>query len=304
MNLQKTEPYLRGFLSNQKGSAATVKDYTNSIREFLGYLEAHTSIRSFNSVTVEVFNSYQQWLIELGRTPTTINKKKSAVKKFFEYLYDKGEVGREYRQFKGVKTSGHKRLQPCPDIDRVKALMYQIPRDNVKDLQDYLLLFIMANTGLRREEVIHLKPSNLKLSRHGEYVIKVTGKGNKPRTILISEAVYHGILDTHEKIIELRQQRTTYLISSVSNNFNPHTPVNRGTVNDRIKAISEDYGVEDLTPHGMRRFYATNLFLKGTSLETISLRMGHSSTETTREYLHEEIISTKRKDEELPAVGA
>lgn len=67
----------------------------------------------------------------------------------------------------------------------------------------------------------------------------------------------------------------------------PHTPVELSNWRSRILAPAlESLGLDDVTPHTLRRAYASWLIQEGISLAEVGELMGHESPITTQRYAH------------------
>ena len=116
----------------------------------------------------------------------------------------------------------------------------------------------LANTGLRIDELTHLKPSDLNARNE----IKVVGKGGKIRFVPLNQ---------------------TALALSAKHHFN--FTKSDCTTRNSFKHLSEIlHIVPHFTPHSLRHFFATSLLEKNVSIETVSKILGHSDIRTTISY--------------------
>lgn len=61
-------------------------------------------------------------------------------------------------------------------------------------------------------------------------------------------------------------------------------PLSAGTVDTWVRNLNQTPGVPRFTPHALRRTYGQSLIDKGVGLQTVSLMLGHASTNTTERY--------------------
>lgn len=302
MQLTAIQPKINYYLKridNEKTRTA----YENSLRQFVEYLVKVWDVRSLNGITLEVFDAYIKTLAKKHK-PTTVNAKKSAIKKFFSYLYDRDIISnKDFSLMKGVKQGAESRLQPCPKISAVFNLLNTMPAQTANEIQSYLVIFILANTGIRREELANLKKEDFVSHVEGKWKLHVTGKGGKLRKIPVNNLVVQKVLELTKALKKLGVN-SPYIITGASHNSNREKPVTLCVINQRVSKVAKDFKVEDLTPHGIRRHYVSYLYARGMDLHKIKDRMGHSNALTTEEYVSDESREIRDSEEgETPAAG-
>ncbi len=69
-------------------------------------------------------------------------------------------------------------------------------------------------------------------------------------------------------------------------------------INSIIKRLSRKYFQKEITPHGLRRSYATNLLKNNVNIEVVKQTLGHTNINTTSRYIQiteEDIINEINK---------
>lgn len=137
-------------------------------------------------------------------------------------------------------------------------------------LRDQAIVVILAGCGLRRDEAAALETRDIDLERG---VVRVRhGKGDKEREVPIVDGA--SILSRHmERVGEGR------LFSG------PRGPMTGAGIWRVVKRLADTAGLEDITPHTLRRTYATSLHEGGADIYAISAALGHSSVITTQRYV-------------------
>jgi len=181
---------------------------------------------------------------------STTNTQLMALKSFFHYLSDNYGIENIALPIKKYKEE----LPYQPFINHEQYL--KILESTTQRESD--IIKMLANTGLRCSELAGLKPENINPNLSS---ITIQGKGGKVRTIPCNQTVRE--------------------ILSRSINF----PKNRKSIYNHCKMAAKRIGLE-LSPHQLRRFFATELLHNGISLLIISRLLGHSSVRTTELYLH------------------
>ena len=100
-------------------------------------------------------------------------------------------------------------------------------------------------------------------------MIRVIGKGDKERVIPIAETIFE----------PLRQY--TKNMQSSDRVF----PISSPRLGDIITRYARQAGLNDVHPHSLRHFFATQLVESGANLKQIQELLGHESIATTSLYL-------------------
>ena len=144
----------------------------------------------------------------------------------------------------------------------------QTPRDRA-------LIYLLADTGLRRAEACALKWSRVDLK--GGLINVRNGKGGKDRSVMIG---------VKTRRIFLRYQRTVPQDAA-----DPVFPSKRTGdhltgqgMRNWVRRISKRSGVK-VTPHALRRTFATLSLRAGMNPLHLQALMGHSTLEMTRRYV-------------------
>lgn len=136
--------------------------------------------------------------------------------------------------------------------------------------QKHRILFLcMYHAGLRKHEACNLRIQDIHFEP--DY-IKVIGKGNKERTVIMSDLLASE-LKAHIPLC------TDLLFPS---------RVRGGVLTDirsPLKTAMEKVGItRKISPHKLRHSFATHLLEGKADLRTIQEQMGHESIETTQIY--------------------
>jgi integrase/recombinase XerD len=141
----------------------------------------------------------------------------------------------------------------------------------------YLTVALPLFAGLRRSEAAAVTLGDLDLD---QAQLLVRGKGEKRRTVALAPPVVHAIRD--------------YLSSRPATD-NDHLFVSRvggqpiaGRVVNRMLARAlREAGLDDgrVTPHTLRRTFATHLIRQGVDVRTTQELLGHADLGTTARYL-------------------
>ena len=150
---------------------------------------------------------------------------------------------------------------------------------------DYLIIQILANVGIRADELKHFTFENLKTS------ITVTNKG-KSRIVPIRKE----LLSDLRKYCKYKGIKKGVIFYAA----NPEKIMDKSTVWKRLKRISAHAKInkEKIHPHAFRKYFAREYTEQGGNIWDLASILGHSNIKTTQGYLKKtgkEVRSDVRK---------
>lgn len=138
------------------------------------------SLRSY-PCTPDNATRYMADLRDHGKARGTLQLHKIYVRQLLQYL----SIDWNY------KIRGSRRLPSYTAIEDVRAVLYQVAirsdRFRCRKVRDYLLISMLAYTGLRRSELAGLRVRDIDL--HAGLITVCHGKGDKDRVIPISKNI-------------------------------------------------------------------------------------------------------------------
>ena len=193
--------------------------------------------------------------------PATIEAYYHAIKPFLEF------IGIPFK----LKLRKPRRLPGYHSTEQLNSILEVIAsrRDRWAKLKerDALIVLMLAFTGVRRSELLNLRPSDIV----GGFIRIRGGKGDKNRVIPVADDL------------------TTPLACYVKNeHINPRTrffSVHARQLYNIVKKYALAAGVDDLSPHGLRHYFATTLVERGAQVRAVQELLGHSNISTTAIYL-------------------
>ena len=138
------------------------------------------------------------------------------------------------------------------------------------------MLSLIYACGLRRGELLNLKPENVDSKRH--LLLILNAKGKKDRVIPISDKV----------IAMLREYYKMYKPKIwLFEGQNAGEQYSDKSIQSVLKQALEKAKIsKPVTLHWLRHSYATHLLESGTDLRYIQELLGHKSSKTTEIYTH------------------
>jgi integrase/recombinase XerD len=143
-------------------------------------------------------------------------------------------------------------------------------------------LLILYATGMRREELVQLRVSDIDSDR---MLIRIRqGKGSKDRDVMLSPKLLE---ELREYWRSASPKPKTYLFPSKGTDPNGAVPMTSKSVWDAVQQAATRAGLDKhVRPHTLRHCFATHLLESGADLRTIQLLLGHVDLKTTSRYLH------------------
>jgi site-specific recombinase XerD len=222
--------------------------------------------------------------------PAAIRRKLVALRRFFRYLAVEGK--RSDDPMAGIDAPKlPKRLPVVLKEDEVARLL-RTPapagRTEFQRLRDRAILEVLYASGIRRAEVASLDLSDVDLERR---IMRVTGKGNKQRTVLINQAAADAMLRYLEH--RPRGNDEAFFIGRSGNRMGVRA------IWSVVKTIEKLSGLTvHATPHVMRHSFATHLLENGADIMTIKELLGHESLATTQIYTNVSIEHMRKTYED------
>lgn len=159
------------------------------------------------------------------------------------------------------------------------ALLSAAAGDDPQKIRDRAILTLFLGCGLRRAEICSLQMDKVDLF---DGTIQLIGKGNKERKAFLTPDMQK----TLAAWLDVRTDVPGYLFGNftVSRRLRLDRPLNPSSLSRILKKYCDVAGVDPVTPHDLRRTFATRLIDKNVDLVTVKNLMGHASITTTSLY--------------------
>jgi integrase/recombinase XerD len=287
---------------------ATKAEGTVKNRE-LGLIQFTEWVKNQNEECLEEFTplrleDYAIHLKQKGYGDTTVKDKFAAVSMLYEFLHNKANVIDE-NPAEDVNLNQADIVDyrnPTKKSDKLAEDIPYVTREQKEEMKEHcpgpktrneLLIELMWQTGLRREEVADITLGNLN-REHRE--IQIRGKNDKSRVVF-----YQPTLDTLLDIWIEGGYRQSYnwaeksdhlFLSERSGRLNPHQ-INQIIVKSAKNASIQSKMYTDgngqnrykITAHSLRHGFAVQSLKNGMDIKTLADIMGHESLDTTKQYL-------------------
>lgn len=154
--------------------------------------------------------------------------------------------------------------------------------DNATGERDLAMIAVMARAGLRRSEVVALDLEDLRPLEDGRAELVVReGKGGKDRVVPVA----NGTLAALEDWVQIRGREPGPFFAPVDRFGNVTIRrLSTQAVYSRLERRADDAGIEEVSPHDLRRTFVSDLLDAGNDLSVTRDLAGHASTDTTARY--------------------
>lgn len=144
--------------------------------------------------------------------------------------------------------------------------------------------FVLAHTGLRAGECLDLRMHDLDLQ--GRRLMVRQGKGLRDRVVYLS--------DTACRALQLYLGATAHSAQAILFTFPGGHPFSYMWLNEHIRAMAQEAGIANVTPHRLRHTLATRLLNSGMEITRIQKLLGHAQVNTTMIYarVHDQTVES------------
>lgn len=259
------------FLQNQRYSPSTIKTYTETLGVFFKFHSKKETHELRNEDLAEFINTY---VIQLGHSYSYQNQFINAIKLFFGKVEQRNIV---VEQIQRPRTEN--KLPNVLSKQEVKMIL-----ESLQNTKHKTMLCMIYACGLRRGELLKLKPQDILSDRMLLHIKQA--KGKKDRIVPLSEKLVGMLRDYYkgykpqvwlfegQKVGDAYSERSLELV---------------------FKHALKQAGIrKPATLHWLRHSYATHLLENGTDLRYIQELLGHKSSKTTEIYTHVSTLSIQK----------
>lgn len=264
---RSNESYITDYLAAKQiegCSEKTISYYHTTLKMMFVRLEKHVQKITTEDLR-DYLGNYQQ---SRNSSRVTIDNIRRIFSSFFSWLEDEDIIIKSpVRRIHKVKSSNKvKDTYSDEDLERL--------RDHCNTGCDVAMIDLLASTGMRIGELVHLNQNDINFD---ERECVVLGKGNKQRIVYF---------DARSKIhlqnyLAKRKDTNSALFVSL---HSPHQRMSINGIEKRLKNLGKKVGIAKVYPHKFRRTLATNAIDKGMPIEQVQKLLGHERIDTTLHY--------------------
>jgi site-specific recombinase XerD len=216
----------------------------------------------------------------------TVNLALCAVRRVAEEAWKLGQMPAEdFQKIKSVDSVTGSTLPAGRAIGsgELGAMLRACAQDHTPaGIRDSAIIAMGYAGGLRRAELAGLQLADVLEDDGDTITMRVKGKRNKERLVYLD----NGAASTLRDWLALRGTEPGPLFWSgrKGGHVNPGQGMTPQAVRDIIAKRADAAGVENVTPHDLRRSFVSDLLDAGVDIKTVADMAGHASVTTTARY--------------------
>ncbi len=242
------------------------------------------------------------YMVDIGYAKSSVNKHLVALRRVLAESYQLGLYTdhNDYYRAAGVKSLRSETLPRGRTLrmEELRALIRTCLADEnnpTLGVRDAAVITVLYAAAVRRQEVVDLNLADLDLK---EARIRILGKGSKKRQVYLQADAVAAL----QNWLDLRGKQLGPLFTRVTKSgrvmFKRLTPQ---AVYYLLKHRQTQAGLDDFTPHDLRRTSITDLLSAQVDVLTVSAIAGHASADTTKRYDRRSDENKKAAAQRLPS---
>lgn len=278
--------YIQDLFGNYKLNSTFIR---NAEYTFFNFLNLQ-NIKSHQQIERELIRKYIVWLINHNIAKSSVNRRLSALRSFYEFLLLEKRV-----ETSPIPVRSHQRNSPRSSLSvkTDKKLPVFLTRQEVEELldvpdvnkpeglRDRAMIELLYASGLRVSELWQLNTDSISLNSRE---VRVIGKGDKERIVLMGVPALTAIKDYIDKgrpeLAQKRRDNALFL-----NNQGRRLSIR--WIQKLLKRYAAAARLEkNIHPHVLRHTFATHMLDGGADLRVVQELLGHADLSSTQIYTH------------------
>ncbi len=243
----------------------TVEYYEFTLGKVFQWFERN-SITEPAQITSRYIRIFLGEMVDRKYSDSYIHIYARVIRTFMRFLYKEKYID-ESIEFQ-MPTISKKRLLVY-DSEEVKRIL-----NACENKRDYGLILLMVDSGLRRTELLSLNWGDVDISSGIVRVEK--GKGRKARSVVIGVHSRRALLKYRSMVVS--DDKSPLFQTKSGKRFSP------SGLRSLLLRVGERADIQ-LTPHALRRTFATLSLRAGMNVIQLQGLMGHTTLEMTRRYI-------------------
>jgi len=277
----------------------TLKEHNQFLHEFLVFL-TDKGVKSLSEISqVYIFS----FIKSLPANKLAVNHSKlGVVKAFLRYMFEEQLLPVNYSII--IHRDNCKSQPKVPSVfsvEEIKCLLKSVDRSNPSGRRDYAIILLAAKLGMRAGDIANLQFENINWDNH--FIRFTQFKTKKELVLPLLAEVGNAIVDYLKHARPESNDPHCFLQL-----IGPYKAISSPNVGRIVQSQMQRAGINTKNrkhgPHALRHSFATNMLQKKTLLPVISEALGHSSTQSTMNYLRVSKDQLRQCALEVPLVPA
>lgn len=265
------------YLQNEKQlSAHTQSNYLRDLQKFQ-HICLQQQRDSWSLIDAKFIRQAVAFLHRQGLNGKSLQRWLSALRSFFQFCIKQSWL--TYNPAEGIAApKSAKHLPKTLDVDQA-AQFVEVKGDDFIAFRDRALLELLYSSGLRLAEVVSVNLNDIDLR---EAMIRVTGKGNKTRSVPVGSAAIKAIHEwlEHRNLFARPEELALFITQRGSR-------ISHRAVQMRLQQLSLEQGMDNpVHPHMLRHSFASHMLESSGDLRLVQEMLGHANIATTQIYTH------------------
>ncbi|MFO7971371.1 MAG: site-specific integrase [Desulfobacterales bacterium] len=252
---------------------------------------------TFDDISVEWLKKYQRWMLKKGYSHTTIGINARNLRRLYNVASTNDGASKDLNPFgtNGYIPPETRNIKKALNDREIKKIFNYNPQNLYQEYARDLFVFSYLANGANIGDILRLKHSDIK-GDEIEFTRHKTEAKPKQRKIRF----YYR--DSMREIARKWGNSSTsvYIFKELNGTETEKERILRikstiKLINDQLKIIGKNIGIQPLTTMVARHSYATKLKRSGENIAYISESLGHSDLKVTEHYL-DSFDSDKRKE--------
>jgi len=293
MMLAEIDRFMDYLRVERNDSDLTVESYGGDIMQFFNFLtgdyekngrwdyEVGARVEDddvvIDTISGDDIRGFIEYLFDRGLKKSSIERKISALKSFFKYLYNRDIIPMNPAAVIGCPKK-EKHLPGFLYLNQVDKLM-DFSVENFFDARDMAILAAFYSTGARVSELSSADIDDMDPEGNR---LRVKGKGGDERIVFFTD-------ETIEKItlyLGFRKRQFAGSDRALFVNKNGTRMSSRG-IFDVVRKRARNAGLNTrVSPHTLRHSFATEMLNQGADIRAVQEMLGHRNLSTTQVYTH------------------
>ena len=275
-------------------SANTLFAYRNDLYQFLEFIEMGLGrgkrVSSWADVDRDMIAKYGLDLRERTFKDSTIARKIAAIKSFFAFLVDEGEIEAAPTEHMTSPKVG-RALPKALSEDEINRLLQATrerkmpdgrPRPVTPDsLRDCAMFELLYASGFRVTEMVSLNVGDVDILNKQ---VRCLGKGSKERIVPIGVPAARALQEYLERARPRMRKKFEEQALFLNRRGDRLTRQGFWLI---LKGYAREADIKTpITPHVLRHSFATHMLRGGAALRRVQEMLGHANISTTQVYTH------------------
>ena len=288
---QLLEYFVVGKLSSNQ-TKETVNQYVRVVNQLCGFIG-----KELDEITKEDIRLFLiKYKMQHNISDVTMDCKRRYLSSVFSYLFKNEMISKN--PMMSIDPISYKKVvkQPLKD-DEIKRLEL-----SCTDKRNSAIMTFFLETGVRVSELCNIKICDVDFVNRK---CKVLGKENKERIVFFTGKSYVLLMEYLRTRKDIDTSKLLYSsdinVPLFASKKKPYNKLQKGAVEKIIRDLRKPSGVPRVHCHLFRATYATDLSLKGVSLELIAKLLGHANLDCLDRYV---LNGEDKIEAELKRVGS